>query len=194
MHECWPEQARWFNSKKQVNMLIIEHGIEFLKASDEKTRKERIKEFYYRLGVNDSPLQGYILDWNDAKFMKKYGFNFGSHTHHHSIIKNLSPDRIKDELRTSKAIIENNLQIEVDTFCYPNGRYNGTEGIYLSECGYKYACCLNNRTLKHRKNNFYIPRFLISENKIANPDYFKLGLMEAPLFRAKVHNPYKEDK
>ena len=192
MYECWPEQARWFNSKKQVNTLIVEQWIEFLKTLEENERKLRIKQFYFRLGVNDSPLQGYILDWDDVKLMQKYGFNFGSHTHNHTIIKNLSPGQIKDELGTSKAIIENNLQAEINTFCYPNGRYNGTEGIYLLECGYQYACCLNNRTLKHCNDNFYIPRFLISENKIANPNYFKLGLMETPLYRAKVHNPYKD--
>ena len=74
LYECWPEQTKWCNSNKQTNMPIIEQWIEFLKTLDEKKRKERIKKFYYILSVNDSPLQGYILNWEDLEFMKKTWF------------------------------------------------------------------------------------------------------------------------
>lgn len=190
--EFWPETSVLKMVMNLDIMATVELWIEALKMVNVSERRQLVGDYYRRLGLNAIPLAGYIMDWDEAREMQKYGISFGSHTHHHTILKGLPSETIERELRHSKALIADNLQIEVNSFCYPNARYNGKEGAILSRCGYRYGFCLNNTSLRHCTDNFYIPRFLTSERTAANPSFFKLRLLEVPLYRSKPHNPHSE--
>jgi peptidoglycan/xylan/chitin deacetylase (PgdA/CDA1 family) len=190
--DLWPGKG-FDNRVYQVDaMAMVEGWIDKLKLINEDERRQRINDFYNRLGLSNSPLPGYIMNWDQAKEMIHYDIKFGSHTHNHTILKGLPDDIIESELRCSKKIISEKLQIEVDSFCYPNARYNGKEGVILSNCGYLYGFCIKSRSLRHCTDNFYIPRFLISEKLTNVPAYFILRLLEVPIFRPRVHNPKHE--
>jgi len=191
--EFMPEQAMSAIPKRTEVMEIVESWIESLKLQNDNDRLKLIHEYYRRLKLKIDPLQGYLLCWDDARIMQKNGISFGSHTHNHTIIEGLPPEMIEYEINRSKSLIADKLQINVDSFCYPNGRYNGKERSILSRCGYRYAFRLDNMSLQHCTDNLYIPRFLISERKSANPAYLKLCLLEAPLYRSKPHKPCLED-
>lgn len=187
--DCWPEAKLGKNASHMGVMTMVERWIENLKFQKEGERQQRIDYFYNRLKISKIPLPGYIMNWDEAREMQKWGIRFGSHTHNHTIVKGLPKKIIESELRSSKELISQKLQIEVDTFCYPNARYNGKEGAILARCGYRYGFCLNNRTLHDSTDNYYIPRFLTSERLTDTPSYFNLRLLEVPFFRAKPHNP-----
>jgi len=174
-------------------MEMVERWIEALKLANDSERQQRIGDYYRCLQLSTTPLTGFIMSWNDAKEMQSHGISFGSHTHRHTILEGLLPDQIERELRHSKALIADRMQIEVNSFCYPNGRYSGQEGNILSRCGYSYGFRLDNMSLKHCTNNYYIPRFLVSERKAANLAYLKLCLLEAPLYRSNPHKPKTEE-
>lgn len=187
LYECWPERN---NIVKPINTAIsdsLECWIEDLKMLPEVKRNHRICDYYRHLKLSSEPLNGYILSWDDVRDMQKYDISFGSHTHHHTILEGLSNDAIETELIQSREIISDKTQIVTDSFCYPNGRYGGTEATILNRCGYNYGFCLDNMSLRDFTNKYYIPRFLISERKCTNVAYFKMCLLEAFLYKSKPH-------
>ena len=49
----------------------------------------------------------------------------GSHTcHHKRLLDNLTKDEIDLEIKKSKEILQSNLDVPVNLFCYPNGDYS----------------------------------------------------------------------
>jgi peptidoglycan/xylan/chitin deacetylase (PgdA/CDA1 family) len=189
LRDCWPGTGFKNRAYQDDVMPMVESWIDKLKLLNDGERQERINACYNYLGLSKTPLQGYIMNWDEAREMQKHGIEFGSHTHNHTIIKELPEDIIESELRSSKELISDKLQIEVDSFCYPNARYNEKDGKILERCGYRYGFCIKNRTLRHCADNYYIPRFLISERLTAIPAYFNLRLLEVPFFCPKPYNP-----
>ena len=169
-------------------MQLLEYWIETLKHDNDDCRNKKISHYYSQMQINEAPLKGLIMSWNDAREMQKHGISFGSHTHNHTILEGLPVDKIESELRKSRELISDKLQIEVDCFCYPNGRYSCNEASMLSLCGYRYGFRLDNRSMRNCSDNYYIPRFLVSERKASSQEYFKLCLLEAPLYRSSPHN------
>jgi hypothetical protein len=169
-------------------MQLVEYWIESLKLNNDDDRRQKIVHYYRKLQLCEAPLKGYIMSWNDAREMQKHGISFGSHTHNHTILEGLPAEEIESELRKSRVLISDKLQIEVDSFCYPNGRYSCKEGNMLSRCGYRYGFRLDNRSIRNCTDNYYIPRFLASERKASIQAYFKLCLLEAPLYRSGPHS------
>jgi peptidoglycan/xylan/chitin deacetylase (PgdA/CDA1 family) len=187
--DLWPGKGFDKRAYQMDAMAMVEGWIDKLKLINEDDRRQRIYDFYNSLGLSNTPLSGYIMNWDQIREMTQYDVKFGSHTHNHTIIKDLPADIIESELQCSKKIISEKLQIEVDSFCYPNAHYNGREGVLLSNCGYLYGFCINNKTLRHCTDSYYIPRFLISERLTAITAYFNLRLLEVPFFCPKSYNP-----
>ncbi len=185
-------KGRNFNTLSSMEM--IEYWIEGLKPLGDDERQQRIFNYFNRIQADTAPLTGYIMDWDEVKEMHDQGFFFGSHTHNHTILENLSTREIEFELEKSKEIILENLKIDLNSFCYPNGRYSGKEGDILSRCGYLYGFCLDDRSMRHCKDNYYIPRFIVNERNCTNHNYFKLFLIEALFYRSAPHRPDGESK
>lgn len=184
---CFPEAVRLRIESDQSVSAATQMWIEKLKLVAPADRKKLIDAYYSLLGVETSPLDGFVLNWTEIREMLKNNISFGSHTHQHVILEDLATDQIEEELKQSKTVISEKLQLEADSFCYPNGRYSGKEGKFLALAGYKYGFCLDNKPLSERMNNHYIPRVLVSEQKISNPSFFKLCLLQVPFFKSRPH-------
>jgi peptidoglycan/xylan/chitin deacetylase (PgdA/CDA1 family) len=61
------------------------------------------------------------ISWDQVREMQQEGIDFGSHTSSHEILSQLSSHDIEREIRDSKHLIEQNLDRQITTFCYPNG-------------------------------------------------------------------------
>ncbi len=76
-----------------------------------------------------------------AKELLKLGetglFYVGSHGLTHKNFDTLSPNELKKELEESKKILEDLLGKEVDTLCFPRGRFNDNVLEYAKNAGYK---------------------------------------------------------
>jgi peptidoglycan/xylan/chitin deacetylase (PgdA/CDA1 family) len=59
------------------------------------------------------------LTWDEVKTLHAEGFEFGSHTVNHPQLVDLPWEQIENELRDSKATIEDRLRAEVASFAYP---------------------------------------------------------------------------
>ena len=80
-----------------------------------------------------------FLSWEDVLTMSRGGIDFGSHGMCHEILTNLSLEEVREEVRTSKAIIEERIQKSVYSFSYPNGNYDPVVRKCVEECGYEIA-------------------------------------------------------
>jgi peptidoglycan/xylan/chitin deacetylase (PgdA/CDA1 family) len=59
------------------------------------------------------------LTWNEVRELSRAGVLFGSHTVTHPVLKEVAHDQLEAELRDSKATIENELGLAIDSFAYP---------------------------------------------------------------------------
>lgn len=87
---------------------------------------------------------GYIgksgyMDWEQVKVLKKRGFDVQSHTHSHPLLGTLNKEKIKEELKTSKEIIEDKLGVEVRAVSLPGGSFNKAVLETAFNYGYKYV-------------------------------------------------------
>lgn len=80
------------------------------------------------------------LTWEEAKEMAHNALmTMGDHTLSHRALASLSEDKIKDEIFSSKRIIEEKLGVSVNVFSYPYGSFNQTVIKNLREAGFAAA-------------------------------------------------------
>ncbi len=79
------------------------------------------------------------LDWDGAKKILQCGMTIGGHTLSHANLPSISPADVKTELTKSKELIEHELQIECDHFCYPYGLHSDSVKEAVREAGYRSA-------------------------------------------------------
>jgi peptidoglycan/xylan/chitin deacetylase (PgdA/CDA1 family) len=84
----------------------------------------------------------YMLSWSQIREMHVSGIEFGSHTVTHPILSKIPRDEMLKELRESKQRLAEQLNANVVSFAYPNGKtsdYNDEIKAALPQCGYSYA-------------------------------------------------------
>ena len=76
------------------------------------------------------------LSWEEIEEMKEEGFSFGSHTHTHPNLLELSRDKVLSEIRDSKRILEERLGGPTKFIAYPYGKVNSQIRDMVKEAGY----------------------------------------------------------
>jgi peptidoglycan/xylan/chitin deacetylase (PgdA/CDA1 family) len=83
-----------------------------------------------------------FLNWDEAREMTGGGMAIGSHTHSHTVLSQLDPERQYEELSKSRAIIKKHLGADADTIAYPVGRkssFTSRTQILARDAGYRAA-------------------------------------------------------
>src|SRR5579872_3059386 len=83
-----------------------------------------------------------MLTWDQVRLMRLHGISFGGHTVNHPFLSRLTHDEGKWEVFECKRRIEDELQVPVDYFAYPNGReddFSHWNKELLHEAGYRGA-------------------------------------------------------
>jgi peptidoglycan/xylan/chitin deacetylase (PgdA/CDA1 family) len=62
-----------------------------------------------------------FLNWDEAREMASTGMAIGSHTHAHHVLSQLRPDQQRQELAESRALLKEQLGMEIDALAYPVG-------------------------------------------------------------------------
>ena len=79
--------------------------------------------------------------WGQAKEMVQSGvIEIGSHTFFHRDMRAYSKDKIQTDLRLSKYLIDDNLNINCDLLAYPYGYYTPEIQELATKAGYKMQC------------------------------------------------------
>jgi peptidoglycan/xylan/chitin deacetylase (PgdA/CDA1 family) len=83
-----------------------------------------------------------MLSWGEIRAMQQGGICFGAHTLTHPDLTALPPQRIKHEMVTSKAILEDALAGPVAGFAYPFGRLDARSQALARR---HFACAVTDR-------------------------------------------------
>jgi len=76
-----------------------------------------------------------LLTWDQVREMAAEGIEIGSHTMTHAMLSRLTPLELREELRGSKAMIEQEIQRPCETIAYPVGRSYSYDETSLAEVG-----------------------------------------------------------
>lgn len=102
-----------------------------------------------------------FMSWEQMREMQAHGMEFGSHTHRHYLLARVSAAAAREELKTSKAILEKNLG-RCEQFCYPNGHYpqdgNDATDQWVEQAGYSCALYMNGGAASKHSSPFRITR------------------------------------
>jgi len=91
--------------------------------------------------VNTSSIgTGEFLDWTMAAEMIRGGMRFGSHAHNHIVLTTLSSERVKEELRVSRQILEQRLASAIEVLAVPYGFCDQHVLDAAWESGYRLVC------------------------------------------------------
>lgn len=109
--------------------------------------------------MRDSLTAGDVIDISRFPLV-----SIGSHTVWHTVTANLSDDQLRFELAESRRELESLTGRTVDTFAYPEGRLNGREVRWLTECGYRLAATTEAAFITEQSNAYFVPRFCVGDN------------------------------
>lgn len=119
---------------------------------------------------SDVPLPGYTVEHPvmgpaERRDLVRHGMEIGSHSLTH---RRLTAVRdLRAEIRGSRERLEAEIGRPVETFCYPNGRFDLRVLREVRDAGYRGACC----TVPGWFGRW--PRFLIRRFLVERPDVFE---------------------
>ncbi|MDP8213251.1 MAG: polysaccharide deacetylase family protein [Candidatus Zapsychrus exili] len=108
------------------------------------------------------------MSWNDLSEIFLHGSKIGSHTRTEAYLPDVSIESQRDEIITSKIILERNLGKNIKFIAYPIGGFS--EGIkdIVKEAGYKAAFATNRGFDRFNKDLFELNRVRMSNRDISN--------------------------
>ncbi len=102
------------------------------------------------------------LTWEEIKEMAKHGVDIGSHGRVGEYLPSFSKKRQRDEIFTSKRILEDKLGRKISYFAYPIGGFTQDIKKMLVSAGYKGACTTNRGFDKKNLDVFELNRIKFS--------------------------------
>lgn len=169
-HVTFPDghDASWKNEieKDRIALALIE-SLKRLPEAEKQAWVSRLPNLL-NVSVPAGHFKGLMMNWDQIREMQKNGIEFGGHTVHHPILTRISLAQAEDEIKNSKARIEEELGPVVKGFAYPNGGradFNHEIEKITAKTGYQAAFSLINgpTTQKEVKENpFAIRRIFLS--------------------------------
>ncbi|PIQ90418.1 MAG: polysaccharide deacetylase [Candidatus Omnitrophica bacterium CG11_big_fil_rev_8_21_14_0_20_41_12] len=139
--------------------------------------------------TNDVGTKKDFLTWDEIKEMAKNNISFGGHTKNHVYLPEVNKEDILwDEIYGPKKIIEDNIGMAADYFCYPKGGFTEKAEMLVKRAGYKGACTTNRgKHILNPMNVYELRRISIRDDD----PYFSFSNIIDPIsFRAKLSGYY----
>lgn len=102
-----------------------------------------------------------LLGKRELRALTAAGWEIGSQSTSHARLTALAPVPLREEIRGSKARLEDLLGAPVDGFCYPYGEWNARVRDEVTEAGYAYAVTGRAGALSGEVDPFALPRIEI---------------------------------
>jgi peptidoglycan/xylan/chitin deacetylase (PgdA/CDA1 family) len=126
---------------------------------------------------------GRMLCWNQIREAATAGVEIGAHSHRHPQLDQIPPSRLRDELTTSKSLLEDGLGVAVPNLAYPFGYSNARVRQVAREIGYEHACAVGNVIAGPGEDPFALPRLTIRRStRPATFDFIVRGKKESVIF------------
>ena len=135
------------------------------------------------------------LTWDKVRELSGAGHRFGSHSATHRKLKDLRRKEIEEEIRHSKAVIENKIGKPVDSFSYPyafpeeDREYKACLRGLLEEAGYRNGVSTNIGRISSEDDRYFLKR--IPVNSFDDIDLFQAKIKGAYDWMFTVQKVYK---
>lgn len=132
-----------------------------------------------RLEVDESRLASAWADHapvspDELKHLPDYGIEVGSHTCSHAIVKRMTTEQMRHELRESKRLVETSVGRPCEQFSYPNGSaadFDARTRQQVIDAGYRCAVTTIKTVVTPGRDPFEIPRCVLTHNRITLPEF-----------------------
>jgi len=103
---------------------VESHGRMFslLRSVADGERRQWLADILKQLGEDGAGRRNHMLTWDQIRRMNGNGIDFGGHTVTHPYLSRLTQEQVAWEISECKRRIEEELQLRVHYFAYPNGR------------------------------------------------------------------------
>lgn len=128
------------------------------------------------------------MTWDELGALDAELVEIGSHSRTHPILSTCTSERQEDEILGSRRIIEAELNVEVESFCYPNGQagdYDDDTLALLERGGYSSSVLAYGGFVSTADQRFELPRFSDGEtmpifrNAICGLGHLKMRLRDS---------------
>lgn len=115
-------------------------ALEAAKRLDPETRERHVERLEALAGGDAArPEWDGMMTWDHLRGMQASGHEIGSHSVSHPILPLVPDAQLRVEIGRSKALLEEALDREVRSFCYPNGDHDNRVVASVREAGYAFA-------------------------------------------------------
>jgi peptidoglycan/xylan/chitin deacetylase (PgdA/CDA1 family) len=121
----------------------LERVFGILRDLPDRERRQRLARILRELPVpDDGERNGRMLTWDQVRSMQRHRIDFGGHTVTHPFLSRMPGEQVAWEVSECKRRIEEELQLPVVHFAYPNGRkkdFGAWNKDLIRRAGYKAA-------------------------------------------------------
>jgi peptidoglycan/xylan/chitin deacetylase (PgdA/CDA1 family) len=103
-----------------------------------------------------------IMSWDDVLAIRDSGVEIGAHTHTHPHLDTQPRAAVREEITTSKRLLEDCLGQPVLSFAYPYGHYLGWTKRMVQDAGFTSAVAVNLEISSTAEDRFALSRFIVS--------------------------------
>jgi peptidoglycan/xylan/chitin deacetylase (PgdA/CDA1 family) len=128
---------------------------------------ERVREI---AGASAAPDWAGMMSWDQLRDLSRAGHEIGSHSLTHPILPQHADAELEHEVAGSKALLEERLQLEVSSFCYPNGDYDARVADAVARAGYRLAVTTGGGPNRRGKPLFELGRCDMVSDHVARRD------------------------
>jgi peptidoglycan/xylan/chitin deacetylase (PgdA/CDA1 family) len=144
----WPDKFHYIveclrSSCNEFNLKVSKELLSNLKKLPVNNRDDQLKNIAQKYNINipsEPPPKYKLMSWDQLNHLSKTELiEIGSHTCTHPIMSHLNYEDSWYEINQSKCLISERLNIDVSSFCYPNGQigdYRDDQKEMLKQAGY----------------------------------------------------------
>jgi O-antigen biosynthesis protein len=103
-----------------------------------------------------------ILSWRALRDIVSAGVEVASHSHTHPQLDRIALPLVRDEVRRSRQMLEDNLGVPIDGFAYPFGYWNRNARLSVCAAGYSYACAVGELPVSGTADRYTLPRVTVA--------------------------------
>jgi peptidoglycan/xylan/chitin deacetylase (PgdA/CDA1 family) len=103
-----------------------------------------------------------ILSWQAIRDVAAAGIEVASHSHSHPQLDRVPLRVVRDEVRRSRQLLEDQLGTPVAGFAYPFGYWNQGVRSAVAAAGYSYACAVGELVVSGTDDPWTLPRLTVA--------------------------------
>jgi len=127
------------------------------------------------------------FSWDELREWRDRGHGVGSHSLTHPNMKRCTPEARLQELRDSKALLEDQLQQSIEHFAYPWGQYSpGTYAAVKSSGLYASAATIDRGQMRRGHDPFLLRRDVCSPKMSVEKTLNRMRLADNPVYRCVI--------